>query len=428
MGGSNSDRISVCAGSVNMAAQYPAEPSGPAAIDGTHSHTLLEYCLNHNLVDAGLVVSKVMHDHEGEFEVTQERADRVNVALNYIWPKVRDGMMTLITEQFVDAGKQYGIPQWGGSVDVTLLSPDYEFVEIIDYKDGGKPVSPETNQLVTYGVGTLQELLERNLPVPKKIRCTIIQPRVYPEPRSVEYTYAEFMSRADALSMHMFEALKPDAARVEGVHCKYCPGAKAGRCPEFNEGAQVAINEAFKNVPVSPGGMAVAAPGGAQLQSLPMQLPEINENTPAETIAAIIDAKPLIMAIIKEAEEEGAKRAKSGTKIPGQKLVRATTHRRFVKNAEEELGKMRLKRSMYMEEKMLSPTKVVESKEFKALSDARRAKIEALIIKPEGGLVLVPESDPKAEVVTDVASIFADVPPAPVLQAPAAEDEPLSFL
>lgn len=433
-GGSNSGRILVCPGSVNEAAKWPADPSGKAAIEGTHDHTVLEECVKGNYPDAGLLLDKEMEDHEGKFVVTEDRVDRVNAVLNYIWPKIREGGMQVWSEAFVDAGALHGVGHWGGSIDITLFSirPEEVFLELLDYKGGGKPVRPDTPQLVTYGLGVLNEFHKLGLQRPTKIRCTIVQPKVYQEPRWVEYTYEEFMAKAQPLIESMRLSMHEDAPRSAGDHCTYCPGAKAGRCPEFNKGAQVALDEVFANVPTV---TTVTTAGefpvqGAQLQALPIQLPEIDENTPIEKLAAIIDAKPLILAIIKEAEEEANRRAKSGKQVPGQKLVRASTHRRWAKDALEQLKKMRLKSSVYTDEKLKSPKQVLESDEVKGLSEARRKRLEELIVKPEGALVLVPESDPREAVQQSLEKIFEDVSlPAPTAPAePAPVKKPLSFL
>lgn len=420
-----------CPGCVAEAAKWPEEPSGPAAVDGTHSHTLLEFCIKGNYHDAMLVVGHELEDGGGRFTVDLERALRVNKVLHYIWPKIREGRMEVWAEAFVDAGQAFGIPEWGGSIDVTLLAPD--FLELVDFKDGGKPVSPETNQLITYGMGVLNTLRATGSSLPSTIRCTIIQPKVYEQPRSVDYSLEEFMARVEALRLQMLLSMQPQAPKKAGDHCKYCRGAKAGRCDEFNKGASVVISEIFKtanNVVAEVASAAVPAGNGAQLHALPFQLPEINSETPVDVLAAIIDAKPLIYAIIKEAEEEGSKRALAGAHVPGHKLVNSITHRRWAKDALKQLRAMRLKADVYMEEKLKSPKAVLESDEVKSMSEKRRQKIEELVTKPTGNPVLVPESDPRPAVVKDVAQIFADVtiplPPAPAAAPPALEATPVA--
>ncbi len=54
-GPSSAERRGKCLGSVLEAAKYPAKPSGKYAIDGTHSHTLLEKSLT-ELRDPGLAL------------------------------------------------------------------------------------------------------------------------------------------------------------------------------------------------------------------------------------------------------------------------------------------------------------------------------------------------------------------------------------
>lgn len=76
-------RWGACPASVRESAKYPNKPSGPAAIDGTHTHTLLEHCLL-QVHDAAHYIGMVLKDHEGEFMVDAERAERVQLALDYI--------------------------------------------------------------------------------------------------------------------------------------------------------------------------------------------------------------------------------------------------------------------------------------------------------------------------------------------------------
>ena len=68
-------RYLACPGSVREEARYPEPPSGPGAIDGTHSHTLLEHCIKGN-GDPLKMIGVKLKDHEGEFTVDAERAGR----------------------------------------------------------------------------------------------------------------------------------------------------------------------------------------------------------------------------------------------------------------------------------------------------------------------------------------------------------------
>ena len=46
---SKRSRWALCPGSIREEAKYPDTGSGPAAADGTHSHTLLEHCIKAQL-------------------------------------------------------------------------------------------------------------------------------------------------------------------------------------------------------------------------------------------------------------------------------------------------------------------------------------------------------------------------------------------
>ncbi len=80
---SKRERWASCPASVRAEAAYPDVPSGAAAIDGTHSHTLLEWSVNNDcspLTQVGVTLK----DHEGEFIVTRDRAERVEIAWQYV--------------------------------------------------------------------------------------------------------------------------------------------------------------------------------------------------------------------------------------------------------------------------------------------------------------------------------------------------------
>jgi len=84
---SSRHRWGACPGSVREEAKFPEEPSGPSAIDGTHTHALLERCLKEEHA-AAYYVGQTLTDHEGDFVVDEARAERVQVALDYVNSKV----------------------------------------------------------------------------------------------------------------------------------------------------------------------------------------------------------------------------------------------------------------------------------------------------------------------------------------------------
>ncbi len=85
---SKRQRWAACPGSVREEAAYPDERSGAAAIDGTHSHTLLEHCVKAGVADPLPMVGIKMKDDDGEFVIDAERAQRVKIATDYIRNRV----------------------------------------------------------------------------------------------------------------------------------------------------------------------------------------------------------------------------------------------------------------------------------------------------------------------------------------------------
>ena len=85
-----------CPGSVREERAYPESSSGLSAIEGTHSHTLLEQCIQGGLVDPHTRVGHLLTDHEGEFAVDNDRADRVAVAVNYVRERSMGGLLPVL--------------------------------------------------------------------------------------------------------------------------------------------------------------------------------------------------------------------------------------------------------------------------------------------------------------------------------------------
>jgi hypothetical protein len=170
-------RWAACPASVNAIAKYEGKGgSSPSAIDGTHSHTLLEHCIKNNR-EPHSYIGLLLQDHEGMFGVDKDRADRVKIATDYIKTKVVVGAK-VIAEQRVHPDALVGRDDMGGTVDVQIINGGH--IEIIDYKDGMNPVKAEDNQqLEQYAYGILAGYL--SAPQPRmfsKLTMTIVQPKI----------------------------------------------------------------------------------------------------------------------------------------------------------------------------------------------------------------------------------------------------------
>jgi len=409
--------LRLCPGYVNHNKDRP-EQRNDAAVDGTHTHTLLEICLTAESWDAFDYLNQQMEDHDGSFVADKDRCTRVNVALSYIKSRVtpyKPADFDIYAEVQVRPDQLIGRDDWHGTSDVVITTPD--FIEIVDYKDGRQPVSAEANdQLISYGLGYLG-----HIPIdsyPPMVRLTIIQPKVSSQPEFVEIPTAELLQKLPEYKAIIEDAEDPDAPRVPGEkQCMFCLGRLD--CPERKEVALQAAETAFA-------GIELPAPQAPLLRDVSGELS--NEN-----LGKILDAAPLVNEWLKEMEAEALRRFKTGQLIPNHKVVHATTRRHWLKDEDLVVKKLKGKRlndkDIY-EKRLKGFTKILNNTKLNA---KQREDIETkLIVKPEGGLSVVSESDKRKAVLFDATSMFENAPTPEQLTKSEPQPEPapapISFL
>ena len=296
---SSRHRWQLCPGSVREEAKYPDTPS-KASIDGTHSHTLLEMCLTH-VKDACKYVGNEYEDHDGTFIVDAARAERVQVALDYIRDVVcsreTQGDVRVITEKRVHPDKTTGRNDLSGTVDVQIHGQFFggQIIQIIDYKDGMSPVEAKGNpQLEQYALGVIDD---NNLPQDCVIRMTIIQPKLaikgLPVITSHDMTVKELREVvAPKLVLEAAATDDPNAPLVPGdVQCKHCK-AKGG-CTALVNKTMESVGMMFKATSFESVGVPdeVYATGAKNLsdsidnqiiESMGMMFKPINDTTTAD--------------------------------------------------------------------------------------------------------------------------------------------------
>ena len=410
-----------CPGSVREESRYPDEPSGPSAIDGTHTHSLLEHCIK-NSGDPTKMVGVKMKDHEGEFVVDRDRADRVTVALHYITQQ-RGMLGTVVPEQRVHLRHLVGRDDMDGTCDVQIRTPLE--LEIIDYKDGmNEVVAADNPQLELYALGVLAGF---KLPVNgdygfQRVRMTIIQPKLalkgVPIITSHELTIPEIMGKIGKFVAGAAATDNPDAPLVSGSHCKYCKhkscSTRAGDVIK-----EMGMSFPVLNQPVNP------------VTELSQQAADLDPNTMTpEKIAQIMLAAPLVRQMIESVEEEALRRLKAGQAIPGLKVVHGRGSRSWALPEEEmatKLTGMGIPKSAIWETKLVTPAKVEKlkweatkagEKVQKQLSERQLKTLDTeYVAKVAGKLTVVPESDARQAVVLDASPLFAAVPQAPVAES-----------
>lgn len=394
---SSAHRWMICPGSVSKENTYP-DDSSPYAVDGTHSHTLLEYCLKNNIHDATMTAGTTIRDHDGEFLIDLERAKRVNVALRYIEKrKLEYPNLEIASEERVHPGSLIDRNDIWGTCDVRLNNDD--FYEIIDYKDGFVPVAPDNPQNKLYGVGSLiPNLKSETYKIPKNITLTIVQPKMAiehkPTVNSITLpTDKLFEWMANDVQKAALATDQPNAPLVAGEHCRYCKHGPncAERAKDALDKAKIMFDE--KDTVIE--------------QSLALNSTHLSDGE----IVEIIESTPMIKIFLDDVYQEAKRRFRENKPIKGLKAVRGRGSRSWIGN-EEDIAKV-LKgmgaplKSIYSSSfvtpaqalkmnwvKRDGSTKTLTARQLKKLKDDH-------IDRVAGGIIITGESDPREPVPPD---------------------------
>jgi hypothetical protein len=398
----------LCPGSIREEAKYPEQDSGPAAIDGTHSHTLLEHCIK-EFVDPLSMVGQLMTDHDGSFHVDQGRAERVKVAFDYVH-KIENLGLRVISETKVDPAHLLGRDDLSGTVDLQIIGHDT--LELIDYKDGMGVVTAEGNmQLEQYAYGVLAGY---KLPVNGKypfdhVRMTIIQPKLALRGMrpitSHTVTVSDLFKNMGTIITQAAATDLPDAPLVPGEsQCKFCRAK--GSCSALASNVMKEVGIMFQPV--------------TQTLDVAQQSADKDPSSMDDAqIAQIMEAAPLMRQLLEGVEKEAMRRIQSGQTIPGLKLVNGRGSRAWALPEEEmaeKLVKMGIPKGAIYETKLVTPAKAEKLTWTKKdgttvqLTDRQLTRMEQeYVVKMAGKPTVVPESDSRPAIVTNAAPLFSAV-------------------
>jgi hypothetical protein len=400
-------RWAACPGSVREEAAYPDERSGAAAIDGTHSHTLLEHCVKAGAADPSPMVGIKMKDHDGEFIIDADRVARVKVAIDYIKQRHAEslGIAQLIAEERVN-------PQWlltrddlHGSVDVQIHDSLHGVLEIIDYKDGMNDAwDSAILQMEQYAVGALAGFkIAKPNPYPyKTVRMTVIQPKLALRGgqaiRSVDYPVEKVVDEvARTIVIEAAATDRPDAPLVPGEkQCKYCR-AKGG-CAALSTKALEVVDT-----------MDITA---SAAEKDPTKMTD-------EQIVQIMEAAPLLRQMLEGVEKEAQTRMERGADIPGLKMVNGKGHRAWRLSDEEmaeRLRKMGIPKESVYKTTLVSPAQAEKLRWKKRdgtdvqLTERQLKTLETeYVVKTMGKPVVALAADSRTAITTNAAPLFSAV-------------------
>jgi hypothetical protein len=408
---SKRSRWALCPGSIREEAKYPDTGSGPAAADGTHSHTLLEHCIKNGLSDPMDQVGETFTDHEGTFKVDADRAARVKSAIDYIRDRSMNGLFPVISEQRVDPKFLLGRDDLSGTVDCQIIGPDW--IELIDYKDGMGIVTADGNlQLEQYAYGVLARY---SLPVNgdysfNRVIMTIIQPKLAMKGMkpitSHEVSVRSLLDNMGTIITQAAATDKPDAPLVPGEsQCKFCRAK--GSCSALASNVMKEVGIMFQ--PVVTETLDVAQ------QSADKDPSSMDD----AQIRQIMEAAPLMRQLLEGVEKEALRRLESGQSIPGLKLVNGRGSRAWALPEDqmaEKLVKMGIPKTAIYETKLVSPAKAEKLTWEKrdgtkvTLTERQLKRMDQeYVSKLAGKLTVAPESDSRPAVITNAAPLFSAV-------------------
>jgi len=404
---SASARWLACPGSVQLSHGREDKTSVYAA-EGTAAHYLAALCLDRSLPASHYQGCVMSYDADEErnpeglvdiygggdmkrrdgvfyFDVGDDMIDAVQLYLDYCQGLEGETLIETKLDMY----------QVGGDIQGTadfIAYRLFESLEVVDLKFGrGVVVDPLDNpQLALYAFGALNHYLgsfgrkgEYRYDAegdPEVVRLTIVQPRAYHPNgpiRTWEITPAELRDQwlDRFINARMAGHTQADEF-VPGEHCKWCPGRID--CKALKAEATELARRDFDD------------------QGGELHIEGVDD------LAKLLQSRTRILSLLDAARDLALKLAQEGTPIPGYKLV-AKRGRRVISDEDglrKRLRSRRVRKADFITEK-LAPLGKLEK-----LLD--KETLDEFTSKPETGIELVPDEDPREELATAADDFSAE--------------------
>jgi hypothetical protein len=433
---SGSKRWATCVGSIALVGTLPLamkRKSSWYADQGSVAHGILEHCLLENEHPEAFLDSSADYDDtdglriyrgepdKGQFAVDQDMVDAVTRGYEYVTTRLAE-VKDLNPDAEVQAEAVVDLswlrPEMFGTCDVSI--DDFDLLEVMDYKHGaGVTVEADDNyQGRYYALGRAKEYGFRH----KRVRITIIQPRAPHSEggiRSEELTMEELRAwgewlgeRADLVDQATEEYNDPcldfDAWAskylVAGEHCTFCdakvfnPKTKQLICPAIQKGLYEAANADF------------------DLDDPETFNPEDTFDITPEALSRAAKWTKVLDKWNKTVQEMVENALMTGEDIPGYKVVKKKSNRAFTDDMDEkkilasiiEHGGPKLTKDV--EDKFFTPKKLRTLAQLEKLVPAknRPAWSDAVSYKPDTGLTIATEDDPRPAQRVDASADFEE--------------------
>jgi hypothetical protein len=312
--------------------------------------------LMHECGEAKILTGKLPTLPEGADPLTKDELEIVNIYVDYInGLKDSDNMIWWKLEHKVKVNDQC----WGTADGVVITQEDDSTVlYIIDLKTGFISVEPDCSQLKGYALGVLKDVA--NIAEPSVVRCVIVQPKDLTAVKTFDWTADEVWSFEKVIDDTIASATGDNPSWSVGDHCRWCPAAPT--CAKIFEEIEMATKDDDIDL------------GKA------LHLATIAENW------------------AKRVRQQAESDLKCGKPVPGWKLVRGRSLRKWMDIPDVHDHLESLLREEAFEKKYISPTqaeKLIGKEHFKD------TPLAEYVIKPEGKITIAPESDKRQAVATE---------------------------
>lgn len=402
---STAHRWRLCPGSVEEERGLP-DTAGEEAIQGTVFHDYAADCLELGIDPWPLVGDRMMCEDGAYREFTKEMATKMMAGLDLVWSMADTPGAKLYVERRVNLANWIGEDE-SGTADAFIINPLMWRLVTFDWKWGaGVPVSPDHNdQAMLYTGGVWDTFAEDRFheewmanadnmdyetweEARDAIEVVIIieQPRA-PGGGGVWRTNMKDLRRnLKAIRKDADATLVPGAPRIPGEkQCKFCKAAYLNTCKARAE--------------------FIADQMGVLLDDLeddlkvgaPLDLADHRALTPEQRSQIILNEK-LIKSWLQQLHDEAMEDRKKGLPVPGLKRVTGRAGAR--KWTDEDKAELLLEHDFKDEawtKKLRSPANV----EDEVGAAKYRERYQGFVTSGEAKPILVPETDPREELMTD---------------------------
>lgn len=398
LGASSSKRWMSCPGSVRLISQLPPEEQNRTSVharEGNAAHALAAECLLRGMM-SGVFKDHVMFETpkgewqrrvgspagRTEFTVTNEMIEAVDEYIESVQKSVidmgRDAQLLVETQ----VSPLDDRPEMYGTGDAIVYKPFGPLVvHDLKYGKGVRVEAKRNPQIMYYGLGAMRAV--GGWEMVESVELVINQPRAGGERRD-DISPRELSEWGSELRVAADRTKDPDAPLVVGEWCQFCPAARR----------RIQNGVAISQCPAQ----EAEAQGAAQALILAETHPPTL--TVPDDPAAISRALAIIPAFRKWAagvEEYGLWLGERGIAVPGYKVVRKRANRQWTDEGAAilELELAGLSPAEYLvEPELLSPAQIEKLPKLGKPTE-RKALVGKLTTKPEGGLTLVEDDDPR---------------------------------